>query len=208
MPIPFFTNVVTHGTVHPNISRIDEPVYPSLFEVVFILPQLVAAQGRDPLILLENASGVDGLAVHKELGAEKQRFKYSTRMFLTMPEDTSLASVEFTFQMNVGQAGDVYNYNALRSWYDLGWNSQNGVLHYKRDMVGSIIINHHDRRGFVVRRITLHNCQMGNITGFLDSVKWEDTKSIVKDVKTKFVVDYWTDERVDLDSAVVGNVYT
>lgn len=205
MPLPHFSQVQSHGTTHPNTSQIFEPVYPSLFEITFVLPTLVQNQGRNPLLLLENTVGIDGIAVHKDLQSAKQRFKYSTRLFLTMPDDTSLESVDIDFNVNVGNAGDVFNYNALRSWYDLAWNSQNGSLHYKRDMVGTIIVNHHDRKGFVVRRITLHNCQMKNITGFYDSVSWDDTTSIVEKVKGSFVVDYWTDERVDLDSSLAND---
>lgn len=207
MPLPHFTTVQSHGSTHPNTDQIFEPVYPSLFEVTFVLPSLVQNQGRDPLLLLENALSISGLEVHKGLSTAVQRFKYSTRMFLTMPESTSLESVNINFNVNAGNDGDVFNYNALRSWYDLAWNSQNGTLHYKRDIVGTIIVNHHDRKGFVIRRITLHNCQLKNITGFLDEVNWDQNTSIIENIGTEFVVDYWTDERIDLDSAVVGNVY-
>lgn len=207
MPLPHFSQVNSHGSTHPNTEQIFEPVYPSLFEVTFVLPTIVQDQGRDPLLLLENATSVEGIEVHKALGTAEQRFKYSTRMFLTMPENTSIDGLNIKFNVNVGNAGDVFNYNALRAWYDLAWNSQNGTLAYKRDIVGTIVINHHDRKGFVIRRITLHNCQIKNIGGYLDSVDWSDTTSILTDVNAEFVVDYWTDERVDLDSSDIGNVY-
>lgn len=207
-PLPHFTQVQSHGSTHPNTTEIYEPVYPSLYEITFVLPSIVQNQGRDPLLLLENAVSIDGLTVHKDLGSAMQRFKYSTRMFLTMPENTSLDSVTIGFNVNVGNAGDVFNYNALRSWYDLAWNSQNGTLSYKRDIVGTIIVNHHDRKGYVIRRITLHNCQMKNITGYLDSVKWDENTNIVENIDAEFIVDYWTDERIDLDSSnLPTNVY-
>jgi hypothetical protein len=206
-PLPHFSTVQSHGSTHPNTDSIFEPVYPSLFEVSFILPQIVQNQGRDPLLLLENTTSISGIEVHKDLGNAKQRFKYSTRMFLTMPQDTSFESVSLDFNVNVGNAGDVFNYNAMRAWYDLGWNSQNGSLHYKRDIVGTIIVNHHDRKGFVIRRITLHNCQLKQLTGFLNEVKHEQNQNIIESVNANFIVDYWTDERVDLDSAVIGNTY-
>lgn len=208
-PLPHFTQVQSHGTTHPNTSEIYEPVYPSLYEITFVLPSIVQNQGRDPLMLLENATSISGLTVHKPLGSQMQRFKYSTRMFLTMPADTSLDGVTINFNVNVGNAGDVFNYNALRAWYDLAWNSQNGTLSYKRDIVGTIIVNHHDKKGYVIRRITLHNCQMKDITGYLNEVKWDDSASIVQDVGCEFIVDYWTDERIDLDTSGPGptNVY-
>lgn len=206
-PLPHFTQVQSHGTTHPNTTEIYEPVYPSLFECTFVLPAIVQNQGRDPLLMLENATSISGLTVHKDLGSKMQRFKYSTRMFLTMPADTSLDGVTINFNVNVGNEGDVFNYNALRSWYDLAWNSQNGTLHYKRDMVGTIIVNHHDRKGFVIRRITLHNVQIKNISGYLDEVNWNNNADIIENVTANFIVDYWTDERVDLDSSSPGNVY-
>tara|TARA_R110000772_G_scaffold2410_2_gene8416 strand:+ start:38052 stop:38681 length:630 start_codon:yes stop_codon:yes gene_type:complete len=206
-PLPHFTQVQSHGSTHPNTSEIYEPVYPSLFEITFVLPAIVQNQGRDPLLLLENATSIDGIAVHKDLGSAMQRFKYSTRMFLTMPQDTSLDGVTINFNVNVGNAGDVFNYNALRAWYDLGWNSQNGTLSYKRDIVGTVIINHHDRKGYIIRRITLHNCQMKKMNGYLEGVKWDQNQEIVQDVGCEFIVDYWTDERVDLDTGSPGNVY-
>lgn len=206
-PLPHFTQVQSHGSTHPNTTEIYEPVYPSLYEITFVLPSIVQNQGRNPLLLLENAVSIEGLEVHKELGSEMQRFKYSTRMFLTMPENTSLDSVAIGFNVNVGNAGDVFNYNALRAWYDLAWNSQNGTLSYKRDMVGTIIVNHHDRKGFIIRRITLHNCQITNISDFLDSVAWDQNTEIIESVTANFIVDYWTDERVDLDTGGPGNVY-
>lgn len=208
--LPHFTTVQSHGSTHPNTTNILEPVYPSLFEVSFILPSLVQDQGRDPLLLLENATNISGIAVHKDLQTQTQRYKYSTRMFLTMPQDTSLDDVNITFNMNVGKLGDVINYNAIRSWYDLAWNSQNGALHYKRDIVGTIIVNHHDRKGFVIRRLTLHNAQLKNISGFLDDVNWDANNTILEPVSTNFAVDYWTDERIDVDIApgTPGNVYT
>jgi len=208
MPLPHFSQVQSHGSTHPNTDQIFEPVYPSLFEVTFVLPTLVQSQGRDPLLLLENATSISGLEVHKGLGTQMQRFKYSTRMFLTMPESTSLDTVSVTFNVNVGNAGDVFNYNALRSWYDLAWNSQNGTLHYKRDIVGTVVVNQHDKKGFVIRRITLHNCQVKNITGYLQDVNWNQNANIVDPITAEFAVDYWTDERIDLDSAVdPGNIY-
>lgn len=208
--LPHFTTVQAHGSTHPNTTNILEPVYPSLFEASFVLPAIVQDQGRDPLLLLENATSISGLAVHKDLTTASQRYKYSTRMFLTMPDNTSLEDVSITFNVNIGNQGDVINYNALRSWYDLAWNSQNGSLHYKRDMVGTIVINHHDRKGFVVRRITLHNVQIKNIEGFLDEVNWENNSEILEPITANFVVDYWTDERIDIDTApgTPGNVYT
>jgi hypothetical protein len=213
MPLPHFTTVTSHGGTFDGStipSSMDEPVYPSLFEVIFTLPVPIQNQGypsgvTNGLLLLENATAISGIAVHKDLSTANQRFKYSTRMFLTMPADTSLDNVQISFNVNVREQGDVQVYNALRAWYDLAWNSQNGSLHYKRDMVGTIVINHHDRKGYIIRRLTLNNCQLKNISGYLDSVDWNQNTEIIQKIDANFVVDYWNDERVDIDSSYNGD---
>lgn len=197
MPLPHFTQIQTANTLV-------EPVYPSLFEITFVLPQLLQAEGRDPLALLENAKNVD-FDLTKDITAQNQRFKYSTRVFLTMPDKTD---VEFgiKFNVNVDNNGSIYVWNTLKSWYDKVWNSQNGTLHYKRETVGTVVVNQHDKKGFVIRRVTFHNAQLNGIG--LIGLDWNNNTSIIEDVEAKFVADYFTDEYIDNSFAIVPpNIY-
>jgi len=192
MPLPHFTNIVTANALY-------EPIYPSLFEITFILPTLLQAEGRDPLMLLENALSVD-LDLTKDLSTQTQRFKYSTRVYVTMPDQTH---TDFSIKFNVNQDNDgsVFVWNTLKSWYDKAWNSQNGTLHYKREMVGTVIVNQHDRKGFVIRRVTFQNVQLNGIGGY-SSLDWGNNTSIIESVDAKFVSDYWIDEYIDNGFAI------
>jgi hypothetical protein len=83
---------------------------------------------------------------------------------------------------------------ALRAWYDLVWNSQNGQLFYKSDIIGTIIVNQHDKKGIVLRRVTLHNCQIKQVGAI--NLQWSSSE-IWNEVQADFVADYWTDEYFD-----------
>lgn len=85
-------------------------------------------------------------------------------------------------------------WNVLKAWYDLVWNSQNGTLHYKSDIIGTIIVNQHDKKGVVLRRVTFQNAQLRGIDA--PSLAW-NSNEIWSDVGAKFVADYWIDEYID-----------
>ena len=85
-------------------------------------------------------------------------------------------------------------WNTLRAWYDLVWNSQNGYLHYKADIIGTIIVNQHDKKGLVLRRVTFQNAQITSVGS--PSMDWSG-QGIWEDATAKFVADYWIDEYID-----------
>jgi hypothetical protein len=184
MPLPHFTNLQTTQTFN-------EPVYPALYEVVFVLPTLL--QGRDDVVLLENAISVSGLDLQPEISANvNQRFKYSNRAYLTLPSDTT-KQFEIKFNLNHNGQGALFVWNTLKAWYDLVWNSQDGSTHYKADINGSVIVNQHDKKGFVIRRVTLHNAQLMNVTDpGTNALDW-GSQDIVSDVTA--------DQFVNLDAA-------
>ena len=187
MPLPHFTNLQTTQTFN-------EPVYQGLYEVVFVLPTLL--QGRDDVVLLENAIKVNLGDLTPDITTNtSQRFKYSNRAYLTLPSDTT-KTFDISFNLNHNGQGAMFVWNTLKSWYDLVWNSQDGSTHYKADLNGSVIINHHDKKGFVIRRVTLHNAQLLGLTDPSASLDWSQT-DIVGEVNAKFIADYWTDEYID-----------
>jgi len=59
-------------------TKPDEVVYLNLFEITFIFPTILQAQGRDPIMQLQQASSVD-LNLTPDIAVKDQRFKYSTR---------------------------------------------------------------------------------------------------------------------------------
>ena len=172
----------------------DEVVYVNLFEITFVLPVILQAQKRDALLLLENATKIS-LANLTEFDAQakEQRFKYSTRVFQTTPTKTH-GTLSIPFQVNVNNNGSMEVWNTLKAWYDLLFNSQNGSLHYKSDMIGTIIVNQHDKKGVVLRRVTFQNCQMSKLAGY--DLDWA-SNDIIPSVAADFVYDYFIDEYID-----------
>ena len=192
MPLPHFTQLLMTGSPGGPGTKPDEVVYLNLFEITFIFPTILQAQGRDPIMQLQQASSVD-MNLTPPIPVKDQRFKYSTRAYMGTPEKTH---VEFTVKhnVNVNDKGNMITWNTLKAWYDLVWNSQNGYLHYKADIIGTIIVNQHDKKGLVLRRVTFQNCQITSVTS--PSMDWTG-QGIWDSCNAKFVCDYWIDEYID-----------
>jgi hypothetical protein len=199
MALPHFTQISNVGSPGGPGTLPDEVVYLNLFEITFILPVILQAQGREPILLLENATKAPiGNLTAFDIGQGQQRFKYSTREFLTTPTKTS-GEITIPIQVNVNQQGSMETWTTMKAWYDLVFNSQNGSLHYKSDLIGTIIVNQHDKKGVVLRRVTYQNCQLKSLTGW--DLDWS-LNTIVNDVSGTFVYDYFIDEYIDQNFAI------
>lgn len=200
MGLPHFTQISNVGSPGGPGTLPDEVVYLNLYEITFILPVILQAQGRDPILLLENAIKAPDFnpLTGFDIGGAQQRFKYSTREFLTTPTKTS-GEVSIPFQVNVNQAGAMETWTTLKAWYDLAFNSQNGSLHYKSDMIGTIIVNQHDKKGVVLRRVTFQNCQLKTLGGY--QLDWA-SNTIWTEANATFVYDYFIDEYIDQNFSI------
>lgn len=200
MPLPHYTQL-QYAVASPGGPGTlpDEVVYTNLFEITFILPVILQAQGRDALLLLENATKIDlSNLTSFEIGQKEQRYKYSTRVFQTTPSKTH-GELTIPFQVNVNQNGSMETWSTMKAWYDLLYNSQNGSLHYKSDIIGTIIVNQHDKKGVVLRRVTFQNCQINKLTGW--ALDWGSSE-IVQTVDATFYYDYFVDEYIDQNFSI------
>ena len=59
MPLPHYTQLEMTGSPGGPGTQPQEPVYMNLFEITFILPVILQAQGRDPILLLQQAKKFD-----------------------------------------------------------------------------------------------------------------------------------------------------
>ncbi len=191
MPLPHFTQLLMTGSPGGPGTKPQEPVYTNLFEITFILPTILQAQGRDPLLMLQQATSIE-LDLTPDVEVKSQRFKYSTRAFVTVPSETH-REFSIKFNVNVNEQGSMETWNVLKAWYELVWNAQNGTLGYKADMIGTIVVNQHDRKGVILRRVTFQNAQLRGVSSM--QLNW-DTNDIWS-VDAKFVADYWIDEYID-----------
>jgi hypothetical protein len=204
MPLPHFTKIYGWaGSGTPGVEPYpQEPIYKNLFEITFVLPVILQSEGRDPFLLLLNAKSI-AAELTPDITAKEQRFKFSTRNFVTMPDKTHV-DFDIKFELNQSENLNMTIWNYMRRWYDLVWNSQDGRTFYKSDIIGTIIVNHHDKKGFVIRRVTFHNCQIKGIASIFE-LDWSQNADIM-DVNAKFTADYWTDEFYDANRQfAIGN---
>jgi hypothetical protein len=192
MPLPHFTRLDMTGSPGGPGTQPQEVVYLNLFEISFILPVILQEQGRDAVMLLQQATNID-LNLTEAIEVAEQRFKYSTRAFMKTPTKTHV-DFNIKFNINVDDNKSMVVWNTLKAWYDLVWNSQNGTLNYKSDIIGTIIVNQHDKKGVVLRRVTFQNCQIKSIAGY--GLQWSSPE-ILNEVQADFVADYWIDEYID-----------
>jgi hypothetical protein len=193
MPLPHFTQLLNTGSPGGPGTLPDEVVYTNLFEITFVLPVILQAQGRNPILLLQNALNINMNLTEFDVAIKEQRFKYSTRAFITTPNKTS-GAFDIKFNVNVNQQGSMETWNAMKAWYDLVFNSQNGTLHYKSDIIGTVIVNQHDKKGVVLRRVTYQNVQISKLQGY--SLDWAQN-NIIESVQADFIYDYFIDEYID-----------
>jgi hypothetical protein len=193
MPLPHFNQVINAGAPGGPGTAPDEVVYLNLFEITFILPVILQQTQRNPFLLLQNATKIDLNLTEFDVAAKTQRFKYSTRMFMTSPTKTD-GTLSIPIQVNVNDQGSMETWATLKAWYDLVFNSQNGALHYKSDIIGTIIVNQHDKKGIVLRRVTFQNVQISKIAGY--SLDWS-SNNIIESTQADFVYDYFIDEYID-----------
>lgn len=202
MPLPHFTKLSNSlvGVPGPGGNPAPQEVlYKNLFEITFVLPTLVqTAFPANAILLLQNATKLNLALTEFDITTKEQRFKYSTRVFVTTPNKTS-GTITIPIQMNVSSGGVVETWNTMKYWYDLVFNSQNGALHYKSDIVGTIIINIHDKKGIVLRRVTYQNCQLTKISGGWD-VDWA-SNDIMDSISCEFAYDYFVDEYIGGETA-------
>lgn len=194
MPLPHYTNLSNVGSPGGPGTFPDEVVYLNLFEITFVLPEILKEQGRNDLLLLENATKISfGSLTDFGITNVQQRFKYSTREFLTTPNKTS-GELTIPVQVNVNQSLSMETWSTLKAWYDIVFNSQNGYMHYKSDIIGNIIANQHDKKGYVIRRVSFINCQIQTLQGY--DLDWS-AQNIIQTLDAKFVYDYFIDEYFD-----------
>lgn len=196
MPLGHFTNVQT-------ATNMWEPVFKSLFEISITLPPLVAANLGEGIrgILLENATSVP-MPAYPKIDVKTQKFKYTTRIYPTLPGQTHL--VDQTIKFNINQsvnvsqnnyigsyvAGKVPVFRGIKDWYDLIWNNETGQLNYKGNLVGTVTIDEHDKEGLVIRRVIWHNAFITGFTGWED-LAWDSTEIV--ELSASFAADYWED---------------
>ena len=182
MPLPHFTNIQSH-------NQIWDPVYKNLFEAVIILPTAIAALHPGHQTLLLENTVTTKFPTYPKIESLEQNFKYSTRKFLKFPPSTS---TEFSIKFNINQNDkyQAFTWRMMKDWYDLVWNNADGSVHYKKNIISTIVIHHHDKEGHIIRRVTYHNVQIQDFAGWED-LDWGGTEIV--SFTSNFTADWWED---------------
>lgn len=165
-----------------------EPLYLNLFETTFEFPSVLPNLNKENAIMSMQATSIN-LDLTPDLPEVKQYFKYSGRAFLNTNPDNSLAKFSIKFNVNVTEKFAIDTWNMLKQWYDLGWNSQTGELHYKSEMIGTIVAHVHDRKGIVIRRVEFRNVMLNKLSGM--ALAWSNGE--IYSVEASFIADTWID---------------
>ena len=181
-----FTNIT------PSVN-LEETVYLNLFEVTFTFPSILGVNA-EMNYMMQQATNIK-LDLTPKLQTLTQAFKYSKRAYVKTPE-TTIYEFDIKFNVNVDNKFSMKSWNLLKKWYDLAWNSQTGELHYKRDMIGSIVAHLHDREGVVIRRTEFKNVQLLGISG----MELGFDSSNVFEANSNFVADYVIDQYFDIQA--------
>jgi hypothetical protein len=192
--LPHFSNILVTGQQAGPGAEAQEPFYTNLFEVTINLPVALQSYSGQQLLLIQQATKMgSALTLSEKIEVKDQRYKTSTRAFATMPTKTH---IEFNigFNVNVNTQSNVEVWNVLKAWYDLVYNFNTGTMNYKRDMIGTVILDMHDKRGVVLRRITYNNAQLLSVSGWTEP-DWSSSE--IHALQADFVADYWTDEYID-----------
>ena len=181
--IPQWEQISTNNQNH-------DPLWKGLFEVTIDFPASIGASTQDVKLMLENSTSIN-LPVTPELDVQTQQFKYLKRYFLGFPTDTGVPDLSLKFNLNQDEQNRVYVWNLLKKWYDLAWNSQTGETGLTRELIGSIIVNCHNKRGQIYRKVIYKNVQLVGLSAL--EYDWESYNDIQKDLEAKFVSPYWID---------------
>jgi hypothetical protein len=184
MPLAHFTQIDSHREKW-------EPIHKNLYECTIILPTVLQSIHPNATHLLLENTKTAKFPSYPDLQSQTQRFKYSTRVFVMMPAQTHVDDLSITFNLNQNDDYQIFCFKILKDWYDLGWNNETGTLHYKKNLVGDIIIHQHDKEGKVIRRVTYHNVMMKQFSG-VEELAWEDSTGIME-FTANFLADYWED---------------
>ena len=184
MPLAHFTIIDSHKEKW-------EPIHPNLYEVTIILPTVLQSLHPNATHLLLENTVTAQMPTYPPLPTTQQRFKYSTRIFLLFPESTSIDDYTIKFNLNQNDNYQMFCFKIIKDWYDLAWNNETGTVHYKKNLVGDIIVHQHDKEGKVIRRVTLHNAMLKQFAG-METLDWSQNTEVMS-LEAHWAVDYWED---------------
>ena len=130
-------------------TKLDEPVYLTKFVTTWILP--LALRGKyGATIIDEQLKKIGGLACDKLPENISQAYRFHKRRFAGSVVETNI-DIDMEFEVNVDENKLMYPYNIFKDWCKLIYDPNTGNQSFKKDYVGAVTIEVHDKKGFVLR---------------------------------------------------------
>lgn len=167
-----------------------EPVFQNQFEVI-ITPPATITDNVD--ILVEQVLSVDGLPEILTKGSTIQHYKFAKRAFHDALPETTLVNLSITFEVNLNDENNMYVYNTLRGWGDLGFDPLTGRQGLKRDYVGEIYVGMFNKADDLFREWKFKPIFLSEP---LNPIKLNYTSKDIYKVTAKFVADAYKESRV------------
>jgi hypothetical protein len=145
------------GEYHYSGSKtslsLDEPLHLTKFMTTWILPPALQPIYGTQLTISDQLKSVGELSLDKLPELVEQMFRGTKRKFVgTVAEDTTV-EMEMTFNVNVTKEGVPYPLDVMRDWCKLAYDVQTGLQLLKRDYVGQLTIEVHDKVGTLIRKV-------------------------------------------------------
>lgn len=168
-------------------NQLFEPVHSNLFEVTIMAPSIPNSS-----LVLEHVKSIGGLQnVNPVVDPIAQKYKWTDRSYLGMPTQT-FVDLSVLFTLNLNLANEMYLYKQMKAWYELGYDPATGVMGYKRDYVGTLVVNQFDRKGNIFRTITFKDTFPTGQPQLLDELNYETTDA--QEITMTFRSDHWLEK--------------
>lgn len=142
-----------HFSGHKAAVNADEAVFLSKFLFTLTLPPVLQAKYGTTELITQQIKKIGGYEADKFVGLAEQEFAGIKRIFLgTNPEDGGIVTLDCDFNVNVNKDIILYPYNILRDWSKLGYDGQTGLGTLKRDYIGQVTMELHDKVGNVLKK--------------------------------------------------------
>jgi hypothetical protein len=133
--------------------NLDEPLFLTKFVSTFVLPPILQAKYGNAIILSEQILEIGGLKTEDLPAMSEQGFRGIKRMFVgTVPEAGGIQTLTMKYEVNVDKNGIIYPYNIFRDWSRLEYDPQTGLQTLKKDHVGQLTIEIHNKVGTVLKK--------------------------------------------------------
>lgn len=188
MSLPHITNS------QAGVNKWD-PVFKSIYEVYFTLPEALRAQfGQDEALLTQHVTKISGLgALNKAPGTGTQKFMGTDRTYINPRLESTRAEIEVTLNLNLRNKTDNYVYKLFRAWAALGYNVQTGERHMTKDCCADFLkVSIANKDGDIYHEIVFKDVMInGDLGGGFEDLDYESSDAL--EMTVKLVSDWWSE---------------